>query len=137
MDGGALDSPPLDVRPSGEDLLDSWKEIAEYLKRSVRTVRRWEAEERLPVHRHIHHNSGTVYAFKSELDAWLASRTPLTSSSLVEHSPNGISESLAQTAASSFEVTRPIVIAGTLLTATLLLSVGMWQLRPVLRQIIS
>jgi len=137
MDGGALDSPPLDVRPSGEDLLDSWKEIAEYLKRSVRTVRRWEAEERLPVHRHIHHNSGTVYAFKSELDAWLASRTPLTSSSLVEHSPNGISESLAQTAASSFEATRPIVIAGTLLIATLLLSVGMWQLRPVLRQIIS
>src|SRR5215467_8412015 len=76
MDGGSQPPTGLDVCPSAEDRLDSWKEIAEYLKRSVRTVRRWEAEERLPVHRHIHQRGGTVYAFKAELDAWLASRTP-------------------------------------------------------------
>ena len=133
MDGGAPDSLHVDVRPSGEDLLDSWKEIAEYLRRSVRTVRRWEAEERLPVHRHIHHHSGTVYAFESELDGWLASRTPLASLPPEEHSPNGLSESVAQPTESSFEVTRPIVIAGTLLIAALLLSVGIWPPRPVLR----
>ncbi|MGH9458117.1 MAG: tetratricopeptide repeat protein [Thermoanaerobaculia bacterium] len=52
------------------DRLDSWKEIAAYLGRSVRTVRRWEAEERLPVHRQMHHALGNVYAFRSELDAW-------------------------------------------------------------------
>ncbi len=52
------------------DRLDSWKEIAAYLNRSVRTVKRWENEEGLPVHRHIHHTQGTVYAHKSEVDAW-------------------------------------------------------------------
>jgi Tol biopolymer transport system component len=56
------------------DRLDSWKEIAGYLKRSVRTVTRWEREEGLPVHRHLHSKSGTVYAFKPELDAWWTNR---------------------------------------------------------------
>jgi Tol biopolymer transport system component len=56
------------------DRLDSWKEIAAYLKRSVRTVTRWEREEGLPVHRHLHSKSGTVYAFKPELDGWWTSR---------------------------------------------------------------
>src|SRR5438046_1907220 len=55
---------------SREDRLDSWKEIAAYLNRSVRTVKRWEHEEGLPIHRHIHHSQGTVYAHKSEVDAW-------------------------------------------------------------------
>src|SRR5215472_15147175 len=59
---------------SAADRLDSWKEIATYLKRSVRTVHRWESEQGLPVHRHLHQSSGTVYAFKSELDTWWASR---------------------------------------------------------------
>jgi hypothetical protein len=31
--------------------LESWKQIAAYLDRSERTVRRWEASEGLPVHR--------------------------------------------------------------------------------------
>jgi Tol biopolymer transport system component len=57
-----------------DDRLDSWKEIAAHLKRSVRTVTRWEREEGLPVHRHIHNRSGTVYGYKSELDAWWSSR---------------------------------------------------------------
>jgi len=60
--------------PSAGDRLDSWKEIAAYLKRSVRTVRRWEAEQALPVHRHMHQSAGTVYAFKADLDAWWTSR---------------------------------------------------------------
>ena len=52
------------------DRLESWKAIAAYLKRSVRTVRRWEREEGLPVHRHVHKALGRVHATKSELDAW-------------------------------------------------------------------
>jgi TolB-like protein len=54
--------------------LDSWKEIATYLKRDPRTVRRWEREEGLPVHRHRHHKKSTVYAFASEVDAWRVER---------------------------------------------------------------
>ena len=56
------------------DRLDSWKEIAAYLNRSERTVRRWEAREELPVHRLQHDKRGSVYAYVRELDAWRASR---------------------------------------------------------------
>jgi TolB-like protein/thioredoxin-like negative regulator of GroEL len=55
---------------SAADRLDSWKQIAAYLKRGVRTVRRWERDEGLPVHRHVHRVLGSVYAFRSEIDAW-------------------------------------------------------------------
>ena len=56
------------------DRLDSWKEIAAHLNRSVRTVTRWEHEEGLPVHRHLHSKSGSVYASKAELDDWWKNR---------------------------------------------------------------
>jgi TolB-like protein len=55
-------------------ILDSWKEIAAYLSRSVRTVRRWEGHEALPVHRHLHDKQATVYAYADEIDAWLKRR---------------------------------------------------------------
>jgi len=58
------------VPAASDDRLDSWKEIAAYLRRGVRTVRRWETEEGLPVHRHLHRALGSVYAFKSEIEAW-------------------------------------------------------------------
>jgi TolB-like protein len=58
------------VPASSDDRLDSWKEIAAYLNRGVRTVRRWEREEGLPVHRQVHRVLGSVYAFKTEIDAW-------------------------------------------------------------------
>ena len=54
--------------------LDSWKEIAVYVKRDVSTVQRWEKREGMPVHRHQHDKRGSVYALSSELDAWLQSR---------------------------------------------------------------
>ena len=57
-----------------EDLLDSWKDIAAYLKRDISTVQRWERREDMPVHRHVHDVRGSVYAFRSELDDWLESR---------------------------------------------------------------
>ncbi len=52
------------------DRLESWKEIAAYLRRSVRTVRRWEAQEGLPVHRLMHQSQASVYALRSEIDEW-------------------------------------------------------------------
>jgi TolB-like protein/Flp pilus assembly protein TadD len=57
-----------------EDPLDSWKEIATYVKRDVSTVQRWEKREGMPIHRHVHDKRGSVYAFSSELDTWLQGR---------------------------------------------------------------
>ncbi|HEX9760451.1 MAG TPA: hypothetical protein VGA40_06010 [Candidatus Acidoferrales bacterium] len=69
-------SPRPSEAPLDEAPLESWKEIAAHLKRDVRTVRRWEKFEELPVHRHMHLSRASVYAFPSELDAWVASRKP-------------------------------------------------------------
>jgi TolB-like protein/Flp pilus assembly protein TadD len=62
------DIQPTDTMP--EQRLDSWKEIAAYLKRDVTTVQRWEKLEGMPVHRHLHDKRGSVYALGSDLDAW-------------------------------------------------------------------
>ncbi len=72
---------PIDPkRPEGSRLPDkklvSWKEIAVYLGREVRTVQRWERTEALPVHRHGHQKRSTVYAYPSELDEWFKKRQP-------------------------------------------------------------
>jgi Tol biopolymer transport system component len=64
---------PTRERPL-EDRLDSWKEIAAYLKRDVTTVQRWEKREGMPVHRHLHDRMGSVYASRAELDAWARRR---------------------------------------------------------------
>lgn len=50
--------------------LDSWKGIAQYLRRGTRTVQRWHVEYGLPV-RHIGGISTSVFAFSDELDGWL------------------------------------------------------------------
>jgi TolB-like protein len=62
--------------PLPEKKLVSWKEIAAYLGREVRTVQRWEKTEDLPVRRHEHQKKSTVYAYPSELDEWVKKRQP-------------------------------------------------------------
>jgi Tol biopolymer transport system component len=71
--GEASVGTPLSDRPL-DDRLDSWKEIAAYLKRDVTTVQRWEKRERMPVHRHLHDRMGSVYASRVELDEWMRGR---------------------------------------------------------------
>jgi tetratricopeptide (TPR) repeat protein len=53
--------------------LDSWKEIAGFFSRDERTVKRWEKERNLPVHRVPGGGRGSVFAFTEELSAWLRS----------------------------------------------------------------
>lgn len=76
---GSVASPgnPQGASPAAldsQDRLDSWKEIAAYLRRSVLTAQRWEKSEGLPVHRHTHERQASVYAFRSELDQWRRDR---------------------------------------------------------------
>jgi tetratricopeptide (TPR) repeat protein len=51
--------------------LDSWKAVSLYFGRDERTVRRWEAERGLPIHRLPGAKRSQVYAEISELDSWL------------------------------------------------------------------
>src|SRR5215467_5409387 len=74
--GAPVDPKGLEGSRLHDRKLDSWKEIADYLDREVRTVQRWEKTENLPVHRHEHQKKSTVYAYTSELDEWRKNRQP-------------------------------------------------------------
>lgn len=65
-----------------QTVLTSWKAIARYLDRGVRTVQRWEAQFGFPVRRPTSGGHRTVVAIAEEIDAWLASQTPKRHSEL-------------------------------------------------------
>ena len=65
------DHPDGAVHVLAGDRLDSWKEIASYLGKTVRTIQRWERSKGFPVHRHGHGKNGSVYAFAGDIDRWL------------------------------------------------------------------
>lgn len=52
--------------------IESWKGIAAHFRRDERTVKRWEQERGLPVHR-IPGLRGRVFAYADELNAWVNS----------------------------------------------------------------
>ncbi|HKW63318.1 MAG TPA: hypothetical protein VJN89_12285 [Candidatus Acidoferrum sp.] len=117
-------SPPAE---QSEVRLDSWKEIAAYLNRDVTTVQRWEKREGMPVHRHQHDKMGSVYAFRSELDAWALGRNipagqeNAKSASLLETSaPSPLSE------ISSYRARWRPVVGLTLAVAVLTIGAVLW-----------
>lgn len=85
-----MDTPTGHKPPDGARgrRLDSWKSIAGYLQRDVRTVQRWEKLEGLPVHRHLHDERATAYAFSGEIDEWMENRHPPATAAVT--SPDGI-----------------------------------------------
>jgi tetratricopeptide (TPR) repeat protein len=89
--------------------LASWKEIADYFRCNVRTARRWERDRRLPVYRAPGNKGCTVFAYASELEAWLKARSeeqgphPAASTSRTVPDPGNI----AQNNSRSAEVTEP------------------------------
>src|SRR6516225_9859721 len=60
--------------PSNERRLESWGEIASYLRREIRTVQRWERNLSLPIHRLAVGKQSAVFAYPSELDRWYKER---------------------------------------------------------------
>lgn len=80
---------PPKKAPFASDRLDSWKEIAGYLNREVRTVQRWEETRGLPVYRGARGRlkGSPVYAYKSELETWLRECPPLPGEQEAEPAP--------------------------------------------------
>src|SRR5215831_6590989 len=72
-------------RNTPQKTLESWKQIAAYLDRSERTVRRWESNEGLPVHRREHEKQDTVFAYRHEIEAWNRLRTRCPGPTSVSH----------------------------------------------------
>lgn len=60
------------------DILSSWKEIAQYMGKGVRTVQRWERCAGLPVHRPAATSKGPVLAYRAELSAWVHQHSDLS-----------------------------------------------------------
>src|SRR5215469_241743 len=58
---------------SASPVLNSWKEIATYLRLGVRTVQRYEHTLHLPVRRHHAKARSAVIALTKDLDDWLRS----------------------------------------------------------------
>jgi hypothetical protein len=65
MGEGSPQSRPQAGDRRASERLDSWKEIAAYLKREIRTVQRWEKSLSLPIRR-LADQQG-VFAYKSGL----------------------------------------------------------------------
>jgi hypothetical protein len=55
-------------------LLTSWKEIAAYMDKAVRTVQRWERDYGLPVRRPLGTRGNAVLARPRDLDEWVVLR---------------------------------------------------------------
>ncbi|MGH7021986.1 MAG: TPR end-of-group domain-containing protein [Caulobacteraceae bacterium] len=50
--------------------LETWKEVATFLRKDERTVKRWEAERGLPIHRLPGTGRSRIFAIVSELEVW-------------------------------------------------------------------
>lgn len=74
-------------RENPERRLDSWKEIASFFARDERTVRRWEKEQALPVHRIPGGAKGRVFAYESELRVWLSTSEALARATCPREAP--------------------------------------------------
>jgi len=52
-------------------VLHSWKDIANYTGRGVRTLQRYEIQLGFPIHRPAGRSRSAVLAFSDEIDEWL------------------------------------------------------------------
>lgn len=67
--------------------LDSWKEIAAYLNRDLRTLQRWEKTADLPIHRLNKPGTRAVFAYTAELDDWLRLQSPAPANTIPADPP--------------------------------------------------
>lgn len=115
--------------------LTSWKEIAAYLDRDVRTVMRWEKDRALPVHRGPGGKAGVVFADTAELDAWTRGVTTpprTTGTEAASPDPAAPRDAAAPTAAAALVVPialgrRRIAVAAAVWI--LIVGAGGWRLR--------
>jgi len=105
---GGPPPPELSAKPDpASRRLDSWKEIARYLGRTVRTVQRWEQTLDLPVRRLQHDGGSSVFAYTHELDRWLTRRSLVVHQGKSAAVPDSPPEPDSETAAGPLPATAP------------------------------
>ncbi len=102
--------------------LDSWKAIAAYLNRNERTVRGWERELGLPVRRMPGGRGRSVFAYTSEIDAWLKT-APQRDEGESRPAPDvsGATAARRRVARMAWRLAVPFVVV---------VVAGVWRLRP-------
>jgi TolB-like protein/Tfp pilus assembly protein PilF len=134
---GQSDGVRYEAQPASTRRLDSWKAIAQYLDRDVRSVQRWERDRGLPVHRLPGQKGGTVFAYEAELNQWLRSGQKeiplmdLSATATAAVAPNDVLESQSPRpahAASHFHI---LLVTSALVTLVLVaMAVLRWLSRP-------
>ena len=96
-----------------KQILESWKGIADYLKRSEKTCRRLEKELGLPIHRLEDSPKARVFAYKDEIDLWLEK---------TQHSEKKIFLRKSRL--------KKLLIPALVIIILAIIAVGIWQTRP-------
>lgn len=87
-------------------VLTSWKEIAQYMGKGVRTVQRWEQDFGLPVRRPMGSDKKAVLARPRDLDMWLALRCGTQEHERKEHDPKTSALVIRMSLAAELETAR-------------------------------
>ncbi|HVZ82440.1 MAG TPA: hypothetical protein VG893_02110 [Terracidiphilus sp.] len=98
------------LAPQERTRIDSWKEIAAFFGRDERTVKRWEKERALPVHR-LPGERGGVFAYTDELTGWLHSTSPTQPAPGVKRNPASVGVTAIPEESTHTAVERPTAAA--------------------------
>jgi hypothetical protein len=105
-------------------VLSSWKDIARYLGKGVRTVQRWERHLGLPVRRPIGASQkSAVLLYRSDVDAWLATRFSARGLEKSEAQVNKSSRTARSTLREGIRTARELRIANHRLTEQITASI--------------
>ena len=95
---------PMDT--ANGERIDSWKHISAYLGRDVSTVIRWEKEKGLPVHRIPGGRRQSVFAYRHELDRWIAGSDQSNNIGLSQAAGAGLVATVEEAPLAQAQVTR-------------------------------
>jgi predicted DNA-binding transcriptional regulator AlpA len=105
-------------------VLSSWKDIARYLGKGVRTVQRWERHLGLPVRRPIGASQkSAVVLYRGDVDAWLATRFSARTLLKDGEEGNQSSRSARSTLKEGIRTARELRIANQQLTEQIIASI--------------
>lgn len=109
---------------NGRQRLTSWKEIASYMGRDVRTVLRWEKQRGLPIHRVPGATGRVVFAYTNELDTWVRGAANEPEADALDQGVPALIPESASPAGSSTERPRPWWRAAALPAAAIVVLAG-------------